>query len=530
MAGIGLLLASWGFLLPLGKHLWATDPMKVDAVSVAVRTALVRSLVLSAFASLLSVGLGFLVALRLRAIVPGSWWGAVLSCLLLPVFLGDWVLGLGFKALTFERLWFISVFGDRPPLGVLGTLTALQVWQYGLLSAYALWLRLSAIDRSLLDFARTSRLGLAEFTRDIAAPRCRSLIAILLLISFFVTAHEFAKSWLVFKVSSGTCTSLLSHDLWEQYRQRMGVGPEFAIDGALREAAIAAVACLVTSAALVGCTLFAFDRLLALWCRFSAAAVSVRTSRGLGVVVQAVVIGLLLGSVLVPLVAPVGLYALSAKVEWARLASVLLFALPAVALAAVFATTFGFLMRMASPRAFGRMGTSFVAIVIACLLIRCTPPLALGISGYYWFGGMMDSHGLVWGWLAGHAVLAFTVLGPFALWIHSNVSQQELEFQESAGISPAGIAFRSFLRRFGPDYSFLLLFALSLVWNEGSLNLVVSDRLPTFTDYIQRALGTRPDFAVGATLSLVALSVAVGALGLWQLILRRVMPAPASAP
>lgn len=519
LATLALLLASWAYLTPMFTgvrvRLWGElgTPVVVDPLA--------RSLIVASVSSLASVLTGFALSIAMRNISVGTHGGTLMAILTLPVVVGDLVIGFAFKAITMDREVFQLVFADRPQWAVLTAIIVMQVWQYGLLCGYLFWLRVVSIEQPVADFAKISGLTLIEWVRDVLWPRCRELAMVLLLITFFAAAHEYAKSWLVFKVSPGTRTSLTSHALWELYQQRLPVNPAFAQATALQACLMVGGAILLCAIIIMG-VLYTSEHALVRGMNAKARCRERHCWEGAPVEGSAWYATCWLvaaaAMTLVPLLSPPARFAFSLSIEWTSVIKAASGSAVAGAFALLVAFVFGVVARVSSPSGFARFTPLAVCVSMALLALRSIPPLAFILSGYHLFAYLHGSRiGSMVSWLIGHALLALPLLGVFTIWLHTRVSQNELEFQEGAGVSIAGIANRSFVSRFPLDYAFLFLFAWSLVWNESTLNRVVSDTVPTFVDLLSRQLSVRADFSRSTTLCLVSVLLGLAAISLWRM-------------
>ncbi len=520
VASAALVVAAWAYVAPaLGairpNSLWASLD---DSV---VTGPLARSLAVASGASVLCVAIGLVLAVVLREVPLGSRSGSALALLMLPVLVGDLVTGFAFKSVATEGDWFVALFGDRPPWAVLGTMVAMQIWQYGLLCTYLFWLRIVSIEQSLADFAEVSGLSRIEFVRDILWPRCSELAIVLLLMSFFAAAHETAKSWLVFKVSPGTGTSLVSHALWEQYQHRVPVNARFAQHASLQDCGVAAIAILLGAVVLAGTVYAIATAVVHVMTRATATHAARRPDRPASTPARrrsTWLVAAVVAATIGPIVAPAFVFPLSTSIEWVSTIKAAGMAGAGAAFAVFVAALFAFLLRLTSPAGFARFTWPATAVLFVIMALRSVPPLAFILSGYDLFAHVSNSQAMLVGsWFVGQALLALPLLGAFGVWLHTQVTQRELEFQEGAGLSLRELAQASFLRRFRLDYAFLFLFAWSVVWNESTLNRVVSDSVPTFIDLLSRNLSARPDFSRAATLCLLSVCIGLATVTLWLL-------------
>jgi hypothetical protein len=81
----------------------------------------------------------------------------------------------------------------------------------------------------------------------------------------------------------------------------------------------------------------------------------------------------------------------------------------------------------------------------------------------------------------------------------------------------------SFLKRFKKDYILTFLFAFTFIWNDVTLNNILSDKVPSFADKMQRLFIGRATNDAQATLyALIAMIIALICLSLWRGVIKQI--------
>jgi len=159
--------------------------------------------------------------------------------------------------------------------------------------------------------------------------------------------------------------------------------------------------------------------------------------------------------------------------------------------------------------------------LVALLLV---PPLLVLLSGYAWMGQLGYSWTqMIWPiWVAGHMLLTKPLLGSFVLFSHFRVSTNELVYLQLHGLSKWEIAKTSFLQRFKAEYLLLFILAFSFIWNEGVVNNLFSDFIPSFAANLKMLItGRAADLQHAAAFLWMSIALSLVSVALWFAIVRR---------
>ena len=125
-------------------------------------------------------------------------------------------------------------------------------------------------------------------------------------------------------------------------------------------------------------------------------------------------------------------------------------------------------------------------------------------------------------WILGHVILTLPLLSSFISVSHFKTSNNEINYLESYKFSLWQIIKDSFLKRYQAEYLLTFLIAFSLIWNESIVNNLLSDFIPSFVSEMKMNIeGRAADYAKGMNYLFIALGIAIMAMWLWKLILRK---------
>jgi ABC-type tungstate transport system substrate-binding protein len=198
----------------------------------------------------------------------------------------------------------------------------------------------------------------------------------------------------------------------------------------------------------------------------------------------------------------------------------------AAVLASVISVSLAVAARVTAPRLLRRFDGRSLWVFVLLFLLLAVPAICVGLCGYEWTSLLSRNSApqQVGVWLVGQTVLTQPLLVGFLLWTHFQVETRELEFQQASGLSLRELAGFSFMKRFRLQYLLVVVFAFSFVWNEDTLNRVLSDTIPSMTDRLGSRVTGRGASSAEAT-SLVLFSAALSLLMIivWNSLLSRAM-------
>lgn len=487
--------------------------------------AFARTLVFAATVSTLEVLLGFGGALIVRRVQVFTTTGRSLSLLLIPVLLGNLSIAFLLKIQLMNSSWFERGVASRSFVSVWGTLLLIELWQFGTLFLYLFWLRLQRLPQNALDFTRVARLKSAEIVRDVLWPHCRNLAGLLVLIGFLFACQEFAKTELIFKPSLGTDTELANHWLErEYYRDLNTYGANFARNATFKNSAGLIVASLVVVASTI-LLLLAAITIVVRW----APIVSGQFTRRQGIkfknsIGPQVLAWLIIVFAALPLAGALRYLRPGAVSDLSEIAHALLLAFGGALIASTIAIVFGVAARIGGPRLLQKFDHKSLRVFIALFLLQAVPIMSLALCGYEWISRL--SQYSTWQqvavWLVGQSVFSLPLLGGFVLWMHFQVNTRELEFQEASQLSLREMTLWTFLKRFSLEYILVFIFAFSFIWNEDTLNRIMSDVIPSLVHRLgTRVTGRGTSYSEAATLVTFSVALSVLMVLVWNTLLSR---------
>jgi hypothetical protein len=125
-------------------------------------------------------------------------------------------------------------------------------------------------------------------------------------------------------------------------------------------------------------------------------------------------------------------------------------------------------------------------------------------------------------WVSGHVILLSPLIIGFLVLIHFQVEVLEIEYICAYTLQLREIIINSFIRRFKAEYIFTLIIACSFIWNEAVLNVILSDRIPSFAANLQMMfVGRAANYQLAASYLTVSIIFAVISIIIWQKILKK---------
>jgi hypothetical protein len=480
-----------------------------------------RSARLAVLSALACVALGLVGASFLAGIRPSSAWGGLIAVALLPFALGNMAAALVVKLLVSQGpalQWVIEDTGIR----TLFFLVVTQVWQFGLLFLYLFYLTLDGLPQRRLEFARAMEVPPLRRFADFLLPPCRDLAVLLLLVGFVFSFYELAISQHVLKASRGLRNELISHWLQRVHRSNLLYGVDLANEETFSVGLVVASFALgtfllvaVLSHTLVGLLSRPSSLLKKLDCVGFWPLSWRYQQRALALVIAA------------SAAVPVSIVLFSTPPDLTSNLPDLSFAMGFAGVGAGFATALaialGTAVRLGWTRAFASLNRLSLGMITGLFLLLLVPPIVIAISGFVWMRHVGYGATTVYvAWLLGHAILILPILGSFVVILHFRVSSAEIEYLQSAGLHPLELVHWSFLRRFRLEYLLTFLVGASIIWNEATLNRIMSDWIPSFAARMEMLYAGRgADYSKATSYLLAAATLAGGAIALWEAILVR---------
>ena len=502
------------FLIPLfgslaigGNHvgLLLSDTM-------GIKQALFRTCIFALLSSVMNTVIGLQFSLFLRSIPINSKVGVALSLLLMPIVLGNVTTSYVFKCTLYGSSLFDSIIGNGAIVQTL-LMLLLQFWQYGFLFTYLFWICIRQIPEKKYTYAYSVMMTEREIVKNIIFPSVKNLFLLLYLINFIFTFYESAKYQFVLKSSQGLGTELISQALYRVYQSLSIANPELS-QSIIFSNGVYVMLCAIL---IMACSC------LAIWGMFSVTRKRYgfplcTTNKG-----GRIIAVLCITAVLLPIVIALFKSKYNFSVESiAQMGVPLCMTFVSALFASFLAVMFGISIRMLFKRT-TRWSISSFAILLMVFLIQLVPPVCVMICGYKWMSIVGYNEVIMYAvWIWGHPILVFPVLGSFIISTHFIVSNNEIDWNFIHMMKCQDIIKYSFLKRFYKDYILTFLFAFTFIWNDVTLNKILSDEIPSFSEKMQRLfIGRAANDAQATLYALVAIIIASSCIAIWQNVLKR---------
>lgn len=485
------------------------------------RTTFLRSTIFALLTSLFCVGIGMSGGLLLSKISLGSRLGKLLSFLFLPFVMGSISTAFLFKILLFDSPVIEWAFVDSSRL--FSILSVIQIWQFGTLFIYLFWLRNLGIAENRRAYASAINLSPWEKFKYIVLPESKNLIILLFLLAFVFSLYEDSKTQLIFKASQGTDSELISHWLFRNFQKDILVNFDYAAGNSFSVSwlVILSFSFLVFTVSAIGLNRGA------LWVsRRKGSRNSQRhqkPSTG-STYFHYALVSLILIIILLPIMLTFFEQPISFSNNISQLAEPLALTTLAGLLSAGVAMLFSIFSRLAWPSMMAQFNQKSILFLSFLFLVLLLPPIVIMLSGFKWMSiiGYTSKFGVTFFWTMGHIILSLPILGSFLVITHFSVKNSELDYLKTYGFKRTEVLKYSFVRRFLLEYFLTGIFAVSMIWNEGILNRVFSDHIPSFVSSMQNVLVSRDaDYSVGMMYFLVSLAIGLLVVLVWTLIVSK---------
>lgn len=470
-----------------------------------------RSLFFALASSLISVIAGLWIAFVIIKTDLYRFSGKVLSILIIPFLLGSTSVAFVFKMVLLNT--DLMRWAYEKPFNLFIILTIIQFWQFGTLFTYLFWLSLKSIGANLNQYASATLMTKWEYFKDICVPNFKGLLFLLALISFIFSFYEDVKISLIFRVSEGLNAELISHWIFRNYQSNLLIGYNYALQKIIQ----------VSQDTLFGLgAIFLFFGILrqlipgvfrkmrgnfnlksSLWIsntkKFSYSSV------------------LLTISIIIPLAIVFFVNKISfEKIDFLILPLVLSFL--GALLATILAIVFSFFTRLMDFDKMGGINLLSVSYLGWLYIIMLIPPLLIMLGGFEWMN-LLNIHGYygsILFWLVGHTILSLPILGSFLMITNFKITSNELNYCKIYNIPRNNIFNINFFKKFKADYLLTFLFAFSIILNEGLLNKVFSDKIPSFVSVLNDSISSKnADYSLSMLFFLLSLIIAFVCIGIW---------------
>ncbi len=471
-----------------------------------------RSFCFAAGASLLIIGVSFFCSIHLQRITLKQPLSSLLGLLLVPVIIGN---------LSTAFIWKLLLLNNtlQGYFSKFLVIALIQLWQFGSLFIYLLWLNQQNIPASTDSYMSTIHLTAFERIRDVVLPRQKNLLLLIYLISFIFCFYENAKIELIFKASRGTHTELINQWLNRSYQSNSLINPDFAFSQIVQSGLTVLVLGIFGLTAVLFLLLWCYSRILKIRSRNEQKNAALYSSKKGNVFVIGVSTLTLLPLLLV-YCRQSGQYSHSLS----ELSYPLILTLIAAFAATFVSITFAIAARLVWPELLGSFKQSSLFFILGLISIQLIPELLALICGFKWMQliGYTSANTVTVAWICAHVILSFPILSSFAVVTHFSVSNRQLDYLNSHRLSMIEKVKDLFLRPLVVEYLLVFIISFSGIWNESVINNLLSDSIPSFATELNNAIsGKGADYSTGMLYLSVSLVLAFLSFILWNQIIRQ---------
>lgn len=481
-----------------------------------------RTIFLSCTTTLIIITVSFILALSLFYIPFISKLGNQISYLMLPILLGNISAAFIFRT-TLSNSDFLNHILDNNRSQLYLFWGILQFWQYGTLFIYLFWISFQKIPKSLLSYAKGTKLSFGVILKDIIIPSTKNQIILFSLICFVFTFYENAKSSLVFFFSRGTNTELIAGWFQRMFQQKTStISADIAAKTYYSSGLLLTfIACLV----LAGLLLFLYYIIKSFTTKLKSAeklfnSILKKPTKSIGIII----LFFLLCFILIPILSPYLKFKSIEFEDFSNLVQSVLYTLIASAFATLLSIIFGVFARIGWKKTLNEFNNKSITYFVLLFAILIIPPICLYIVSFYWFGlaGYSNFFSIFFLWILIHSILSLPILGGFLISIHFRVKAEELDYLKAYKLNWKDLVKYSFLKRFVLEYILTFIFAFCFIWNDYGINSVISDRIESFATILKMSFsGRSANQSSGFLYYSVSVLIAFTCVFVWKLILNK---------
>lgn len=472
-------------------------------------SALFKSALFSFMSSSINIIISLWLAIHLSRIPLFSKKGNFLSLLILPILIGDVSTAFIGKVLLEDN----TLLHENSTFKF-ASLILIQFWQYGTLFTYIFWLVINNIKESVKDFAKGVKLSNSEYVKDVILPATRNIAILSFVLNFVFAFFENSKSQFIYRASQGTNSEFISRWIERYYYTNSLFNINSAINNTLQIGSFVMVIVLLLVVTLSISFAIVYKRYLTSKYYFPSTK-SVTLTNILYFItlllVVAPVAGLILNLVF------------TTTFSLANLFPVIIITTIAALISTILAIQIGILLRLAWKKAMSTFNRNSLIFYFLLLLILIFPPLVLYILGFKWFTiiGYQSTFFIKCIWVFGHILLVLPILSSFIAVTHYRTTNYEIEFLDAYKLNYKDKTKALFNRRYFLDYSLTFLISFSFIWNESTINNLLSDFIPSFISELKMSIsGRATDYSSGIGYFFISLLIALVSITLWNFIMR----------
>lgn len=504
------------YLVPLSNGLNASDSVFPEVLANDdYFNALLNSLLFALGTMVICVVGSFILAYLMRNIASKLLL-LLASLMMLPFLMGNVSLSFLFKILLFDSDLINSIYHNTSLLFTVMLL--LQFWQNGFLFTYVFLLNNKGIDNNLINYGEVNRFSSFEKIKNIYLPNQRNLIILLSIFSFVTSFYESAKFQIILRSSRGTNSELISQKLYNGFKSDLMINANYAADSIFAKSLLFYIPLCILIVFLI------YKALNFFILKLSKSTIKL-PSINLSVISKNRIASFFMLSVISFIIIPIISLFFKQEISFGKLSylaeTISLSAIAAFLLIVLFAIPLGLSLRIGFLNVFHSFNNKSISVFIVLFLLYLLPPLALMLCGFEWssifnFKGSLSTRVF---WLFGQCVNSLPIIATFIIVVHFYVKNKELIYLKSMRLTNFETIRNSFLKRFKLEYLLTLLFAFSLIWNEGTFNKVYSDRIPSYVSEIMRTVSSRnADYSQGMLFFVFSLLISLTCIVIWNVI------------
>jgi hypothetical protein len=429
-----------------------------------------------------------------------------LTLLLFPFLIGNVSVAFIFKLIFVNSDFVINKYL---------LLSIMCLWQYGTLFTYLFWLNQQTIPSNKVTLYKTSNLTQTEIFRDIVLPKQKNLLILTFIVGFVFSIYEDFKLKLLFKASRGTGTELVNSWINRNYISDTLSNTRIAFDNLSTHSAFT----LITS-------------LMILWiCSIIVLAVLVKASKLKHIVsfnfknyklLSNIGLIILLFCIFLPFIIVLPNFFSFKMVSLFELFTTVGLTTLIALIAASIAVIVGYFLRLCWSATFQTFNRKTVVLIALNFILLLSPPILILILGFQWMKwlGYSSSLNVYLAWSSGQILYVLPILIAFAIVTHFRVRQNDVNYLLVHHVGYSNIAKNLFWSPFKGEYLLLFIFAFSSIWNESTINTILSDTIPSFaTELNKTIIGRSTDYSSGLTYLLFSFLIGFVCLVIWDRLL-----------
>ncbi len=469
-------------------------------------TALINTVVGSLFTTLITVGLSFQFAKILHK-AKSRFIKTKTHLLVIPFFIGSMATAYLFKIFLTD----IGVIDFAVEQGVFVQIilfALLKFWQYGFAFIFIFYISFENRKKNkvtYIDFLNTTE---ARRTKDLYNAPSINLIIILSILTFVFSFYDHITAHTLLKVSEGSGNEYIGNWLSRNYNSFLISSPNTATMKIVQ-------ICIIVFGVLT-ILLFVLSALQNKLMKFRAKQDFGFTLK-LSSQVSITIFMLLLIVITVPVFYVLINNGLLVKTEMLNLFKSFFYSVIASIFICFLSFTYASFIRIKFKKQLHSLNISSLSIVIITLGMIFIPPILLTAIGYKWIAviGVASSLTMTIQWFIGHLIITFPLISSFLIFNNFQLTNKRIDYIEF--VKPPKL--KKYLDLFVKPYKIELLLAfvisISVIWNEGYLNRVYSDFVPSFSSHIGKYIeGRSYDYSISNSYLLISVMLSFLAITL----------------